>query len=376
MRVSLLGEALRKIQNVCHFFFVPTMLKPVIPRQLWSRISVHCAVWALCIVVIISLQRINGASLHLGRTMVILCCAIGGYYLNTRVLVERYFQTQRYGMYALFVISAIATSVTLNACLEYYVWGGYVFTTFDLQPRRYAILLVWISMGIVFVGLFLTTQRVHRQRELETQQLLTQHKEAELQFLRSQINPHFLFNTLNNIYALAVAQSPQTAPMLMRLSKLLRYAIYTSQRPMVALQEEISEIHELLTLFQLRSDEQLRISFTTCGQINGQCIEPMVLFSLVENCLKHSDIDYNALGFIDINLAAQDDTLFFSTLNTKDTTNRQKDETGGVGLYNIRQRLALKYDSRASLIINDSPTRFEALLTLPLAMESYELVQR
>jgi two-component system, LytTR family, sensor kinase len=336
------------------------------PPFSWRTVVVHSAFWLMITGSFVTLQYLNGAYPRPLRTLLTMMCAIGGYYLNTEIVVERYFEKKRFVMYSFVVMLCIATTTMIIAGSEILLFNGEILQKLFIEPRRYLGAIVWISITVVLVGLLNATQRSRRRRERETQELLTKHKEAELLFLRSQINPHFLFNTLNNIYALATVQSPQTAPMLMRLSKLLRYSIYTTQKPLVALKEEIEEIRELLTLFELRSEEKMKIEFTVSGGVNGQNIEPMILFSLVENCLKHSDITHNEEGFIAVNLVVQEQIVYFSTLNSKDDSNKQKDSVGGVGLVNIRQRLALKYGDKAHLIINDSPTRFEVCLTIPV----------
>jgi two-component system LytT family sensor kinase len=331
----------------------------------WRTIALHIAIWIAVVMSFVTFQTVNGTYPRPLRTLVVMLCAIGGYYLNTEILIERFFEKRRYTLYICVVALCIALTTTAIFVMEAVLFEGELWHKLFVVPRRFVAAIVWISITLTLVGLLTTSQRNQRKRERETQELLTKHKEAELQFLRGQINPHFLFNTLNNIYALAIVQSPQTAPMLMRLSKLLRYSIYTTQKPTVKIQEEITEIRELLTLFQLRSEEPLNITFTVGGSINGQSIEPMILFSLVENCLKHSDIAHNENGFIAINLVVQEQTVYFSTLNSKDNSNMQKDSVGGVGLVNIRQRLALKYGEQSRLIVNDSPTRFEVCLTIP-----------
>lgn len=332
----------------------------------WQTIALHGAVWLGILISFIGMQTFNGASPSLLRTMVVMVCAIGGYYGNTLFLVNRYFETKHYIAYTTIVVSIIILSTALNYAAESLFLGGEMWHKFFVEPRRFVVAVLWVSVTITLVGLLTTTQRNRRRSEHETQELLLRHNEAQMQFLRAQINPHFLFNTLNNIYSLAVVQSPQTAPMIMRLSHLLRYSIYTTQKPCVPVQEEISEIHELIALFQLRSEEPMNIIFTADGDINGRQIEPMILFALVENCLKHSDISHNSAGSIAIQLVVQAETVYFRTHNTKDTSNAQKDGVGGVGLRNIRQRLALKYGERAALEVIDTDTHFEAHLTIPV----------
>jgi two-component system, LytTR family, sensor kinase len=331
----------------------------------WRTVGIHCTVWLFITGCFVLLQSLNGAYPRPLRTLLTMICAIGGYYVNTEILVERYFETRKYVLYVVIALVCISLTTTVIVVSEFMIFEMEILRKLLIEPRRFVAAVVWISVTVALVGLLNATQRNRSRREHETQELLSKHKEAELLFLRSQINPHFLFNTLNNIYALAIVQSPQTAPMLMRLSKLLRYSIYTTQKPLVALREEIAEIRELLTLFELRSEEPMKIDFTVSGGINGQNIEPMILFSLVENCLKHSNITHNADGFITINLVVQNEMVYFSTLNSKDDSNRQKDSIGGVGLVNIRQRLALKYGDKAGLMINDSASQFEVCLTIP-----------
>ncbi len=349
--------------------FMNTVLNliPAILRS-WQTIALHSAVWLGIMIGFIGMQTFNGASPSLLRTTVVMVCAIGGYYGNTLFLVNRYFETKRYAAYTLIVIGVILFCTLLNFGVESVFLNGEMWHKFFVEPRRFVVAVLWVSLTITLVGLLTATQRNHRRSEYATKELLLRHNEAQMQFLRAQINPHFLFNTLNNIYSLAVVQSPQTAPMIMRLSRLLRYSIYTTQKPSVPVQEEITEIHELIALFQLRSEEPMNITFTAGGEINDRQIEPMILFALVENCLKHSDIAHNSAGFIAIHLAVEGETVYFSTLNTKDNFNAQKDAVGGVGLHNIRQRLALKYGDRAELVVHDTETHFEARLTIPVLL--------
>ncbi|MBL7990754.1 MAG: sensor histidine kinase [Candidatus Kapabacteria bacterium] len=343
-------------------------INSAIKHYSWQTIALHGAVWLGILISFIGMQTFNGASPSLLRTMVVMVCAVGGYYGNTLFLVNRYFETKHYLAYTTIVVSIIILSTALNYAAESLFLGGEMWHKFFVEPRRFIVAVLWVSVTITLVGLLTTTQRNRRRSESETQELLLRHNEAQMQFLRAQINPHFLFNTLNNIYSLAVVQSPQTAPMIMRLSRLLRYSIYTTQKPSVSIQEEIAEIHELIALFQLRSEEPMNITFTAGGEIHGRQIEPMILFALMENCLKHSDITHNTAGFIAIHLAVEGETVYFSTLNTKDNSNAQKDAVGGVGLHNIRQRLALKYADRAALAIHDTETHFEARLTIPVLL--------
>jgi LytS/YehU family sensor histidine kinase len=194
--------------------------------------------------------------------------------------------------------------------------------------------------------------------------IIIEQREAQLQALRAQINPHFLFNTLNNIYSLAVVKSDKTAEMVLKLSNLLRYVIYDGKAEQVELKREIAHIQQFIELFQMRSQEPLNIEFNTSGTFNSVKIEPMILIPIVENCFKHCDFDSNEQAFVCIYLQLINGELHFKTVNSKDDRNQQKDRVGGVGLENIRKRLDLKYREKYALRIHNETDKFVVELDL------------
>lgn len=227
---------------------------------------------------------------------------------------------------------------------------------------------IFTNLGILFLSYiyWFHTKRLKAERQQIV--LAEQRREAEIRFLRTQINPHFLFNVLNNLYALARTGSAQTAPNILRLSKLLRYVTYEGIRERVSLDREIEQVREYLDLFQLRSREPLRVDFTVEGETQGYLVEPMLLIPLVENVCKHTDFVVNPRAHAELHLRVGADFLDFRTLNTFDAEDRQKDELGGVGLENIRRRLVLSYSGQAFLRdeIRDGNTFFSHL-HLPLS---------
>lgn len=196
--------------------------------------------------------------------------------------------------------------------------------------------------------------------------IISEQREAQLQELRAQINPHFLFNTLNNIYSLAVVKSDKTADMVLKLSNLLRYVIYDGRAEQIALKREVEHIQHFVELFQMRSEAPLNIRFDTSGVLDGVKIEPMILIPIVENCFKHCDFDTNEHAFVSIDLQVENKRLYFKTANSKDDRNQQKDKVGGVGLENIRKRLKLKYRDGHQIQIKNSTNTFEVQLDLKL----------
>jgi sensor histidine kinase YesM len=191
-----------------------------------------------------------------------------------------------------------------------------------------------------------------------------QQTEAELQALRAQINPHFLFNTLNNIYSLAVVRSPKTADMVLKLSQLLRYVVYEHKEKTVPVEREVEHIRHFIELFEMRSEEPLNIEFVVEGDLSKVEIEPMILIPIVENCFKHCDFDSNPAAFLSLRLKEEEGLLSFQTVNSKNDADQQKDQVGGVGLENIRRRLELQHPGEFRLETKDNGNSFGVYLEL------------
>jgi LytS/YehU family sensor histidine kinase len=178
------------------------------------------------------------------------------------------------------------------------------------------------------------------------------------------MNPHFLFNTLNNIYSLALVRSEKTAPLVLRLSDLLRYVIYDAQQEKVALAKEVAMLEEYIELNELQYEMPKDITFNYQLPRNGCLIEPLLLIPLAENCFKHSDLAENEKGFVHLELLVSEDRIIFNADNSFNPLQHQKDEQGGVGLENIRRRLALQYPDRHELKIEKTSNRFHIQLEL------------
>ena len=304
---------------------------------------------------------VKGAFLH---TLLNLGLWVGLFYAHGKLLVNPFFESKKFlhfaiGSMVLIAIYSLIRFNVINPLLE----SVYPVESRLIQERiRYSIVLMSILV-LIFSTLFHLL--VNRYRKERINQLLIQeHQAAELQFLKAQINPHFLFNTLNNIYSLSIIQSPKTPQMVLQLSQLLRYVLYESQNKKVSLSGELTQIEKYIALFQLKNETPVRIELEKEGTIDGQKIEPMMLIPLVENALKHCDFDTNEKAYARIAIYTEGDTLHFSTINSKNDANQQKDEVGGVGLKNIRKRLALNYPNQHELAINNLEYSFEVRLKI------------
>jgi len=286
------------------------------------------------------------------------------YNVHGKFLVNTFLESKKYIRFFLGSIVLVAIYLSIRLTLINPFLRSYYPENYMNWNERF-----WMFFGVLAILVITFSTLVHLlenryKKERISQLLIQEHQAAQLQFLRAQINPHFLFNTLNNIYSLSIIQSVKTPEMVLQLSQLLRYVIYESQNKKVSLSGELIQIEKYIALFQLKSEQPLNIQLEKEGIINGQVIEPMMLIPLVENALKHCDFDINVNAYARINVKMHGDTLHFHTINSKNDNSRKQDEVGGIGLKNIKKRLVLNYPDKYELIINDSEHSFEVTLMI------------
>ncbi|EDM37476.1 putative transmembrane protein [Pedobacter sp. BAL39] len=292
------------------------------------------------------------------------------FYINYTLLIPMLVKEQkRYGLYIASIVLLIMAMATLktvvatlspDTILKYIDEQGRI----NYQPiTHYALASIFTSGFFVVVSSLLKfaidwfgNERV--QRNLETEK-----REMELQFLKSQLNPHFLFNSLNNIYSLAYQKSDKTADAVLKLSEIMRYMIYESNDSWVALSKEVEYVQSFIELQKLRFKDGAAVEFTMNGEIDGQHIVPLILISFVENAFKHG-VANDPENPIKINIIANQKILHFSVTNKKNNFN--KDEMGGVGLHNVERRLQLLYPDRYKLNIVNSATHYTSELMLDI----------
>lgn len=220
------------------------------------------------------------------------------------------------------------------------------------------------SVGsLFFFGIIRYTYDFRRLTET-AQQLRIEKQAAELNYLKSQTNPHFLFNTLNNIYVLSREKSEMAPEAILRLSELLRYMLYETGGRHVALDKEVTIITNYLALERLRYDDTLRVTFTTDIDNPGQPLPPLLLMPLVENAFKHGTAETRQLPFVDIRLAVRQHRLLFVIRNSID---RSTDVpiTERIGLTNLRRQLELLFTDYHLRLVREGPV-FVTTLTINL----------
>jgi hypothetical protein len=210
------------------------------------------------------------------------------------------------------------------------------------------------------------------EKEYRVSVLQREKLDAELQSLKAQLHPHFLFNTLNNIYSIAENTSPLASDMLLKLSALLRYILYECNRPLVQLSQEFTLIRDYIDLEKVRYST-LDLTTRLPADTNGYHIAPLLLLPLVENCFKHGTSQMLDQPWISIEADLREDWLLVKLINGKRPTAEVDNFTEGIGLMNVRKRLDLLYPGRHELSIISEPGLFIVNVRLELSQSTPEL---
>jgi two-component system LytT family sensor kinase len=225
-----------------------------------------------------------------------------------------------------------------------------------------------VGAGIFAMMIFGISRHIYNHIKLKqaAQQLRIEKQEAELNYLKSQTNPHFLFNTLNNIYSLARDKSDQAPESVLRLSKILRFMLYETSGEYIAIEEELKIISDYIALEKLRYDESLRINFNYDVEDMKQAIPPLLLVPLVENAFKHGASETRRSPFVDIHLSVKSRQLAFYVKNSTEGLRNDEKVKENIGLSNLRRHLELLYTDY-ELSVQQGEAEFTATLKINLA---------
>ncbi len=208
-----------------------------------------------------------------------------------------------------------------------------------------------------------SARQENRIAELTNRQL-----ESELAVLKSQVHPHFFFNTLNNIYALSLRQSQQAAPLIKGYSDIMRHLLYRSESPLIPLQDEIDFLGKYVEVESIRYPDSFRLTFEQQGLMENAMIEPMLFFPLVENAFKHGLSQETEGGFIFIIFSLMDNELSVEISNSISET-RSDNLNMGMGLHNVKKRLELLYPNSHTFTISAGEDDFRILITIQIRFQ-------
>jgi sensor histidine kinase YesM len=289
-------------------------------------------------------------------------------YFNAHWLFPNLYLKKKHVIYlVLGLLVILAVSYGVQELIEYFYPRG----RFRSLKKISTITRSWYFLGRsfpLFMAFLLSTllqvTRLFAIKEKESVQLRSEKLETELKFLRSQTNPHFLFNALNNIYTLTLIKSEKAPDYLLVLSDMLRYMLYECNAPKVGLEKEIGYIRHFISLNLLKDSRGLNVNFE-CGEIPDYLeIAPMLLIPLVENAFKHSKFEDKANGWININLKVTEESLNLNVQNSLPDSSHSTDNTGGIGLVNVRRQLELIYPDQFQLSIDEKDNIFSVELII------------
>ncbi|WP_345167409.1 sensor histidine kinase [Nibribacter koreensis] len=318
---------------------------------------VHLGLWILfTLLVMLQLSQDNEHWRTLTLGFVLTCLYV---FYSHFILLTRYLGKNQKKAY----FSRLAV-IMLTGPFPFMVFHYRKMTIWDVFSEHYIITFFTCVPIFVFLSWLARVTENLVINTIKKEQLEKQAVEAELYYLKSQINPHFLFNTLNNIHTLVYKQAPAAPEAVMRLSSLMRYMIYESNAPTVPLSRELDYLNDYVGLQQLRYKNSPVVDMQVEGEIEACHIAPLLFIHLLENAYKHSPARLEP-GAIKINVEVQEDSLTFKVQNPIGN-NRAigLEEPGGIGLPNVQKRLALLYPGKHHLEIDTQGTTFSVVLKI------------
>ena len=294
------------------------------------------------------------------------------YYLVPRfLLAKKYFRFFLYFMYTIIIsitleLNAVIFSLVRLSDIGMDLMSTASFNIFYLIAANY--LVVFLAVSIKLLNHWYQIQHENLLLEKEGMEIELKLKEAELKLLKAQIHPHFLFNTLNNLYGLALSGSEKTPDTVLKISSLLDFMLYRSTQPRVQLKEEIDYIKDYIELEKLRY-QRIRIEWKAEGPLDDPYIAPMLLQPFIENAFKHGASNDIQQPWIQVNLSVNKaSALSFAVKNSKSPESRQvlSGYTEGIGLKNVKKRLKILYPDHHRLEIREEPETFGIRLELEL----------
>ena len=335
-----------------------------------GRAAVHFAAWFTVLLLLLSIDVLfmhppeSFNQTLVGDIIFILSWAVI-YYFNTNYLIPHFLVKNRGWRYLflLFVSTIIIATISILFAFSILKNNATLQIT-EYKTWRHFYLLALCVAGISFIIKITSDWAIQlgRQHELETRAM-----QSELNLLKSQINPHFLFNTLNSLYALSLKKSDDAPEIVIRLSEMMRYMLYECNVKQVLLSKEILYVENYLFLEKLRH-KNTNIRFTVEGEPHNLLVAPLLFMAFIENAFKHGAGNHVSEGFVHIQMLIQDEEVNMFVENSKTETHptQEHKRSGGIGLVNVKRRLTLLYPEAYNLEINDEPLSYGVNLWLNL----------
>ena len=347
----------------------------------WLFISLHIIVWALLLASntieryevhnenidksIIASGLSRGSYLfifNIGYLFDFLVAFYGAYFFVGPFIRKQHFKAVVYLIFVLALMVVVRYVFEFHVLLPYLKFDNYLGHPFQL--RYYVENCIGYTFQYCLFGLVAYFLVSSNRLEKEKKEIQKEKIQAELSFLKSQINPHFLFNTINDVYALTFQKDDKAPDALLKLSSMLRYMLDEGIKEKVRLEKELSYVNDYIELQVIGSKNKICIDFTIEGKMSSQEIAPLILIPFAENIFKHgiiNDLNEKPLIFVQI----ENDHLRLTTRNK--IKHQEKDKTAGIGLNNVKRRLELMYPGKYSFKVENENNNFSCLLEIDLS---------
>lgn len=339
-------------------------------RSKLTRILFHIAAWLifLSLPIVLSPQPPRSVLSEIGFIFLIPvifknAILIFIFYLNYYVLVPKYLFKKRYALYSIICIACILVVIS-TPLIGMGLLGKPEKPMLSDSHFQYGFVLFFQNNLLTFLVAFLASIGLAlnvRWKQTEKERL-----SAQLSYLKTQINPHFLFNILNSIYSVTIGKAPQGAEMVYKLSEMMRYTLGEAQLDFVPLESEINYIANYIDMQKVRFDKSVKLSFDIDGSFSGKQIAPLLLIPFIENAFKHG-VNSEQNSDIKIKIGLSENELHLQVINNKVEVEQDSETKSGLGIENTRNRLELIYPNKHVLNIIDDRFSFSVSLNIILA---------
>ena len=350
----------------------------ILDRFYQSRIATHAAFWILTLLLLTYSTSLFSGSFtdNLIYMSVLLPIQMTATYLMVYLQMQQLLYKRHWFLFFISVVPIVYSLAVLARLANIYIaepltgYEGVDESVWEVVSDPTYLIQAYILPVYIPAFLFLIFKMIKDrfQQENRLNELEKEKSNAELNFLKAQMNPHFLFNTLNNIYALAKNQSPDTPEMILKLSDLLDYTIYECNEPTVPIIKEWQLIENYVDLQAVRNSNQLMIAIHQNIEEEQTPIAPLILISIVENAFKHSTQRGQQLANIKISLEVVNKNLTFKVINTRSAVEAKKDTSKkkGIGVRNVKKQLALLYPNKHTYQVKELEETYMVILKIAL----------
>ena len=329
-----------------------------------NRILQHILFWCLSFLILTNILKVSVEikKIDLIYTAIFHVPIVLIVYLNLKLLFPVFLEKGKYFLYSISVLALISLGAGFYIILFDnwidHIFSGYYFIAYygfsDIS--LYFVIYIFVSSLLRLARGWFQLQELEKEKTL-----------AELKALKSQVNPHFLFNSLNSIYSLARKNSPTVPEKVIQLSDLMRHVIYNSDDDFILLSKEVEMVRNYIELQNLRTPENEKIEIEVIGEVDGKNVAPLIFLPFVENSFKHGLKSGAKNPFVKIKIEVIENDLIFDIENSKGKTPEINDKKyRGIGIDNVKKRLDLIYPGRHSLKISETGNTFKVVLQIKL----------